>query len=105
MAQPDDIKGWTAIGIAVMGIIFSAGAWIQKVRSHGKLIKELQDAVRAIPEDVRRRLYNADSQPIYVPVTSCEKMQGACSKRFEAKIDKLDEKLDKLIQFHLDKKQ
>lgn len=97
----DDIKSYATIGISIAGMLAAAGAWLQKVRSHGSAIKELQGAVAAIPEDIKRRLYDDDSQPIYLPVKRFEKIQKACSTDIKEDIKKIDKKLDKLIDLHM----
>jgi hypothetical protein len=100
-APPDEIRGWAAIGFTVAAFIASVGGFVHKVRSHGARLKNLEQAVTAIPEDIKRRLYQNDGQPIYLPVTAFEKAQALCAGSLKEDIERVEKKLDHLIELHL----
>jgi hypothetical protein len=87
------------IGIIATVIAFftSCGAFIHRVQIQSKKIVELQEAVKAIPLDIKNRLYDDKSQPIYVPEEICAKRHNDFDKKF----NRLEDKIDKLIEMHL----
>lgn len=93
-AQPDEVKGWLTILAALLGV----GGFVQKVRSLGGRVAKLEADVGAIPDDTKRRLYDDKSQPIYMPVISCKEHQAECGGRVEKRIDRLELKIDRLIE-------
>lgn len=103
-AQPESINEWAAFAVACiscLGFIAGVGAFVQGVKSHGRRLKALEKAVAIIPEDIRQRLYNADSQPIYVPAARCKELQTSCSEGLEKRMSAMDSKLDMLINLHM----
>ena len=73
------LKQWPVI-IFVGGVIFNAGATVYMVRSHNREIGELKIEDRSIRDDIKRRLYDSKSQPIYVPIESCLTCRVDCEK-------------------------
>lgn len=103
-SQPEEIKNWISLAIAcfsTFGFVAGIGAFVKNVKTHGQRIKALETAVAAIPEDIRKRLYTTDSQPIYVPALRCEKLQAKCSENLEKRMDDMCHKLGKLIDIHM----
>lgn len=91
-------------GISAAGFVSGIGAFVQSVRAQGRRIGLLEDVVGDLPEDVAKMLYNNDNQPIYTPAQRCETLRISCQNSFERRADKIDEKLERLIEILMDKR-
>jgi hypothetical protein len=97
----DSIKGLGGVFSAIGGFLVAVGVFLHKIRSYGRRISENEKDLEKLSENFNRRLYNADSQPIYVPVSACRVAREDRDKLRVKENAEIHEKLDLLINMHL----
>ncbi len=86
-------------------ILLNAGGWIYVIRDMRRQIVDLHEKDSEIEADIRARLYDDKSQPIYMPVASCLLCRQDCERqrireydRLTAQLSAHNIKLDLLLQ-------
>jgi len=99
----EEVKGWVSIIVAGAGSVFGVGKLYQSLRDRGLRLQAVEKAVAAIPEDIKRRLYDEKSQPIYQPVLTCAKCREDCERNRAKEYKALKDSIDLLIKIHMEK--
>jgi len=82
------LRSWPVI-LFIGGVIFNAGATVYMVRDHKKQIAALHIRDELIETDMRNRLYDQRSQPIYMPVDVCTGCRAKCESDRDKEYDYL----------------
>jgi hypothetical protein len=96
-----NIKDLGAIFLGIGGILVSVGSVLYKIRSYGKRISATENSISDLSKDMRRRLFDADSQPIYMPLAGCRESRDERDKLRAKENTEIHKKLDLLIGMHL----
>lgn len=98
--------------VGIAGVLLGIGAFIQRVKS---VLSRLSKVEKAISEmttktekafvdmrhEMNKKLYDDDSQPLYVPQGSCRDCRQTCDSQRSREYREVKERLDMLIKLHL----
>jgi hypothetical protein len=73
------IKSWPGI-LFFAGAIFNAGATFYMVKSIPTRISDLEEDNESIRDEIKKRLYDDKSQPIYMPAIACQSCRTSCDQ-------------------------
>lgn len=98
------LKWWPLASMGAI-ILLNAGGWTYVIRDMRRQIVGLREKDSQIEADIRARLYDEKSQPIYAPLASCLLCRQDCERQRIREYDRLNtqlavqnDKLDRLLE-------